>query len=135
MQEGDITPKANKLNVLVGAVLAQNIETSLNKQLKEVSANLKAIKLKAEIDTKSIEDAFKNIDFTKADQSAKAFAQTINTKVSAAMDKIGDKTQNVVDRLKNASIEARELASILNSIDDVNRRANVNNSTGNSSSN
>ena len=121
--------------MLVGAVLAQNIETSLNKQLKEVSANLKAINLKAEIDTKSIEDAFKNIDFTNADQSAKAFTQTMNTEVSAAMDTIGNKTQNVVDGLKNANIEARELANILNSIDDVNIRANVNNSTGNSSSN
>lgn len=125
---------ANKLNVLVGAVLAQNVKSDLNKQLRDISATLNAINLKAEIDTKSIKEAFKKIDFTNADKSAKTFAQTINTKVSAAMDKIGDKTQNVVIRLKNANIEAKELASILNNIDDVNIRANVNTSNSSNSS-
>ena len=69
---------ANRLNVLVGAALEQNVEKNLNRQLGELANKLNSIPVKINFDessTKVFEDAikkslqnlFKNVEFVKTD--------------------------------------------------------------------
>ena len=59
---------SNKLNVLLGATLAQNVKTSLQKELNTLGKELKGIPLGISLDEEKITKALQNISFAKANQ-------------------------------------------------------------------
>ena len=119
---------SNKLNVLLGATLAQNVKTSLQKELNTLGKELKGIPLGISLDEEKITKALQNISFARANQSAEAFSNNIQTATNRLTD-MHTKLEDVTTKMSAIALNAREVSDAFKSIGDVNIKANIKTST------
>lgn len=123
----------NKLNVLVGATLAQNTKTSLQKQLNTLGKELKGIPLGINLDEEKITKALQNISFARANQSAEAFSKNIQTATNR-LTNMHTKLEDVATKMSAIALNAREVSDAFKSIGNVNIKANIKTSTSTTTS-
>lgn len=123
----------NKLNVLVGATLAQNTKTSLQKQLNTLGKELKGIPLGINLDEEKITKALQNISFARANQSAEAFSKNIQTATNR-LTNMHTKLEDVATKMSAIALNAREVSDAFKGIGNVNIKANIKTSTSTTTS-
>lgn len=123
----------NKLNVLVGATLAQNTKTSLQKQLNTLGKELKGIPLGINLDEEKITKVLQNISFARANQSAEAFSKNIQTATNR-LTNMHTKLEDVATKMSAIALNAREVSDAFKSIGNVNIKANIKTSTSTTTS-
>lgn len=119
---------SNKLNVLLGATLAQNVKTSLQKELNTLGKELKGIPLGINLDEEKITKALQNISFARANQSAEAFSKNIQTATNR-LTNMHTKLEDVATKMSAIALNAREVSDAFKSIGNVNIKANIKTST------
>lgn len=119
---------SNKLNVLLGATLAQNVKTSLQKELNKLGSELKGIKIGISPDEEKITKALQNISFAKANQSAEAFSKNIQTATNR-LTNMHTKLEDVATKMSAIALNAKEVSAAFKGIGDVNIKANIKTST------
>lgn len=97
---------ANRLNVLVGATLEQNVEKKLNAELAKL--NLNALELEAKFDNNfkdivdNIKKAITAVDFNKVNQGFKQGADSVDN-IGKSMNELDGKVKKVVRTSKDLS--------------------------------
>lgn len=119
---------SNKLNVLLGATLAQNVKTSLQKELNTLGKELKGIPLGISLDEEKITKALQNISFARANQSAEAFSKNIQTATNR-LTNMHTKLEDVATKMSAIAVNAKEVSAAFKGIGDVNIKANIKTST------
>lgn len=108
---------ANRLNVLVGATLEQDVEKKLNTEIKGLSKKLESISVKINFDessTKVFEDAIKNSlkNLFKSVEFVKTDSEKIGVKIAEGVASgIKDATKNVTKQLDVMTEETKKAAS------------------------